>query len=239
MICAVMQPTYLPWSGYFNLIFSSEVFVLLDDVQFEKQSWQSRNRMLLNGAAHFLTVPIRRTGLDTLISEAEINYDQDWVKNHLRSLEQGYARAPYLRDALDLIAPILQAKPQLMADLNISIIEACAQRLELPARLVRASTLNCSGKRSEHVAEICHAVGATHYLSPRGSRDYMQQDDFSGTAGLPVSYQDYEPGTYRQRVTKEFVSHLSLIDVVVHLGWADAAEYVRRSHWTSNKEQKT
>ena len=231
MICAIMQPTYLPWSGYFNLIAASDVFVLLDDVQFEKQSWQSRNRILLNGQPHVLSVPVRRTGLDTLIGAAEINYGQDWVKTQLRTIEQAYARATHGKAMLELLAPLLEARPPLLAELTISVIEAVAQRLELPARRLRASTLGCDGKRSEHVARICHSVGATHYLSPRGSQEYMEQDDFAGNSGLPVTFQEYRPGAYPQKGSREFVSHLSVIDVAAQIGWDLAAEYVRQSDW--------
>ncbi len=230
MICAVMQPTYLPWSGYFNLAARSDIFVLLDDVQFEKQSWQSRNRILLNGQSQMLSVPVRRTGLQTQIREVEINYASDWVSAHLRSLEHAYGRAAHGPEMIAVIRPLLEARLLLLADLTISIIRAAAAQLGLATRMVRASELEgISGGRSDHVIAICAAVGATHYLSPAGSREYMESDDFEARAGIPVSYQHYEPAPYRQRRTDTFISHLSIVDVAAHLGWAAAGRYVAGS----------
>lgn len=221
-----MQPTYLPWSGYLNLIARSDVFVLLDDVQFEKQSWQSRNRILLNGRAHQLSVPVRHSGLTTIMRDVAIDYATDWPSAHLRTLEHAYSRAPHGPDVIAAVRPHIEARPPLLVDLTVPIIKSIAGRLGLTAHLERASALGLQGQRSEHIIAICHAVGATTYLSPSGSRTYMEEDRFEDLAGIPIEYQVFDPAPYPQRRTNEFVSHLSILDVIAHLGWEAARTYV-------------
>ena len=92
MKCVVMQPTYLPWTGYFNLIFQSDVFVFLDDVQYERGSWQNRNRILLNGQPHFLTVPSIRTQLSEQIKMVEIDAKKNWRSKHVKTIKQAYGK---------------------------------------------------------------------------------------------------------------------------------------------------
>lgn len=87
-----MQPTYLPWAGYFHLIGTVDKFVFLDDVQFERRSWQSRNRILLEGREHYLTVPVRKASRSELIKNIAIDNDQEWRKRHLQLLRQAYLK---------------------------------------------------------------------------------------------------------------------------------------------------
>src|SRR4026209_1395866 len=104
MRCVIMQPTYLPWLGYFDLIDQSDVFVLLDTVQFEKQTWQQRNRVKTPQGIVWLTVPVLQD-LDNRIFEVEINNRVDWQRKHRGTIEQSYSRACCFGD----FAPALRA----------------------------------------------------------------------------------------------------------------------------------
>lgn len=224
--CAIMQPTYLPWSGYFNLLASVDVFVLLDDVQFERQSWQTRNRILLHGKEHLLAVPIKRMPLDTPIREIELHQGQDWRKTHLQNLSYAYAKHPHGRIVLDLVAAVFARGHVYLADLNEALIRELAALLAIDTPIQRASTLGCGGSRSDHVAAICRAVNCQSYLSPAGAHDYMAEDQFEERHGIATSYQDFRPPPYRQTGTREFVSHLSIVDVIAHLGPSATRAYI-------------
>ena len=219
MICAIMQPTYLPWSGYFNLIQSVDRFVFLDDVQFDRRSWQSRNRILVNGQEHLLTVPTRKASRDTLIRDIDLVDDSDWRATHLATLKQAYGKAPHGEAVCALLDGLLSDEAIVkLADLNIAIIEALCRHLELDTPLLRATELDCGGRRAAHLHAICVELGADAYLSPEGSRGYLADDDFCAMGGVELMFQDYAVTAYEQVDAPEFVSHLSIVDMLANLG---------------------
>lgn len=222
-----MQPMYLPWAGYFNLIATVDTFVFLDDVQFERQSWQMRNRILLAGKEALLSVPTQRAPLATRIGSIRLADDARWRQRHATTLQQAYSKAPFGRMMLDAVLPLLaDTSITLLADLDLAIIRAVVALLDLPGKLIRASELGCSGERTDHVVALCRRVGATVYVSPQGAREYLLSDDFSGRAGIELEFQEFTPAPYPQRRSAAFVSHLSVVDVLAHLGPARSRAYV-------------
>lgn len=230
MICAIMQPTYLPWAGYFNLIASVDRFVFLDDVQFERRSWQSRNRILLNGSEHYLTVPVIRAPRDELVMNIQIDYRQCWYDQHMKTLKQAYGKAPFGSEVLDLVGDVIGRKYACLAELNESLISALSTHIGLMTPFSRASSLCCVGKRSEHIAKICQAIQCAEYLSPAGSREYMTEENFAENSGIIPTYQNYLPSMYSQQRVGKFFSHLSIIDVLVHHGNRFARTYIEQEN---------
>jgi hypothetical protein len=225
-----MQPTYLPWAGYFNLIAQVDVFVFLDDVQFERQSWQTRNRILLQGREHLLVVPAARLSLGTRIDQARVAEDPRWRSDHWKTLAAAYGKAPFGAQTLDLLRPFYEGPaPSLLAEFNEGLVSAIAGAIGLDTRTVRASSLGCGGKRSDHVAQICAAIGCDEYLSPQGAREYLEQDGFPGNSGVRLLFQRFDPAPYAQRGAREFVPRLSLVDLLANLGSAATLRYVREN----------
>lgn len=224
--CSIMQPTYLPWAGYFALIASVDIFVLLDDVQFERRSWQSRNRILLNGREHLLTVPVRKTTRETPICDIELHKELDWRSQHLRVLHHAYGRHPYGRAVLDIVEAAFAKPHDRLAELNHDLIGRLAALLGLQTPITCASGLGCGGQRSDHLAAICRAVDCLSYLSPAGSRDYMSEDGFEERHGIVASFQNFQPAAYEQIGTSDFISHLSIVDVIANKGVDFARAYI-------------
>lgn len=212
-----MQPTYLPYLGYFHLIAASDVFVFLDDVQFARRSWQSRNRILGAGGEGMLTVPVQKHDRDTLIRDIGVSETEAWRDRHLTSIRHAYAKRPFLAETIAWLENTLPDKGGL-ADLNRSLIEGAARRLDLKTEFVSASDLAQPGHRSDHLLAICRAVGATHYLSPMGSRDYMIEDGVFAAAGFPVAFQGFVEVEYPQG-REPFTPYMAFIDAVANLGW--------------------
>jgi len=228
--CVVMQPTYLPWSGYFNLMAQADVFVLLDDVQYNRTSWQTRNRILVQGEEQLLTVPVLAGHLDTRIEAVRLA-PGPWPRKHLASLTAAYAKAPHGPDLLALLAPLYASAGEVthLVDWNQQLISTLATALGLHTPLVRASTLACGGERSAHVLALCDALGCDDYLSPVGSADYLAEDNFAANGRVSLRFQAYRPGPYAQRKAPAFVSHLSVVDVIAHQGLEFARHYVKES----------
>lgn len=227
MKCVIMQPTYLPWSGYFNLIAQADVFVFFDDVQFEKGSWQSRNRILVNGQAHFITVPTVRESLSQHINTIQTDTKQKWRLKHTKLLQATYGKHPYGQAVLEITNTILDESFALLAELNINLIAAISEKLNLRPRFVRSSELNITGQRSERLLKFCQHFGCAEYISPVGSAEYLAQDGVFENAPVKLTFQQYTPGVYEQKGADDFISHLSIVDVAANIGWDNAAEYVR------------
>lgn len=228
--CVVMQPTYLPWSGYFNLMAEADVFVLLDDVQFNRNSWQSRNRILSQGTELMLSVPVKAEHLDTRIQDVRLA-SGPWRRKHMTSIREAYGRAPHGPDLIELLRPVYELDPasDLLTDWNQQLISVLAKALDIATPVVRASTLGCEGTRSAHVLNICTRLSCDEYLSPCGSADYLSEDGFERNGRVALRFQTYAPAPYPQRKVPAFVSHLSVVDVIAHQGLEFAHRYIRSS----------
>ena len=227
MKCAIMQPFFLPWSGYFNLMAQSDVFVFLDDVQFEKCSWQSRNRILVNKHEFWLTVPVQKMKLSTNIKDVLISDKVDWRNKFVRTLRQSYGKHPYGADIVDIVEMHLLRKDlSNLADLNIELTCAISGKLGIRTKCVRASAIACRGKRTGHVLAICEKMASTEYISPIGAKEYLEQDGFQEMTDIKLTFQQFSPGRYQQYRSDDFVSHLSIVDVVANLGWHGAQKYI-------------
>lgn len=215
---AIQQPTYLPWLGYLEQIAQSDVFVFLDSVQFERHSWQNRNRLrTIAGEPFWLTVPVERASLHTPIREISILRKSDiWVRKHVNSLKASLGRAPHFKHFDHLVEKWIGHDVLMLADLNIALITDFARILGFNPTFIRASDLPLVQSKSELVLEICRHVGATRYYSAAGARAYLREDLFAD-AGIALEYQSWHHPTYAQ-TGPGFVSHLSTIDALMNLG---------------------
>lgn len=227
--CAIMQPTYLPWSGYFNLISSVDVFVFLDDVQFEKQSWQTRNIILLAGSPHILSVPVRKAPLQTALSEIHISENKFWQRKHWKTLEAAYRKSLYGGVVLDALYPVYNERSYVrLVDLNKDIIVVLSTLIGVAGGVdfVSASDLGCEGSRTDHIVEICKSLSCDCYCSPLGAKTYLELDGFSGKSCIHLEFQSFLPSEYLQLGADSFVSHLSLVDLIANMGLDYSSGYI-------------
>jgi hypothetical protein len=231
MKTAIMQPTYLPWAGYFSLIDSVDCLVFLDDVQVERQSWQTRNRICLDGHEQMLSVPVRKTGLQTKIKDACVDDSTRWRKKHQKTLRQAYGATSFGKLVLKPIDVILNDHLQVrLADINIDIITGISEILGLSTKFLRASNLKCVGNRSRHLIAICQTIGATSYISPEGSRQYLEEDGFTDRLGeIPMHFHRFLPGPYPQINCRNFIPYLATVDVIANLGPDAARNYLQEN----------
>jgi hypothetical protein len=220
-----MQPTYIPWAGFFHLAANAVVFVFLDDVQLERQSWQTRNRILAAGREVILSVPLVNSSLSTKINEAQIQRKYDLGSKHLRTIKNSYPDLLRQRLVTDLLADAYESTDNL-AKLNSRVLRAFFSLLGIRCETIMASDLECDGVRSEKIANICKRVGASVYISPAGSRGYLEEDGFENNWSIPVVFQNFCPRPYKQRFTNSFQSHLSIVDLIGNCGIQFAKEYI-------------
>jgi hypothetical protein len=229
---AVLQPGYLPWLGFFDQLRRSDVFVLYDDVQFDKHGWRNRNRIKSPAGPQWLTVPVRHKGLEKpKIADVEI-VPGNWARKHLLSIRQLYTRAPFLARYLPELEEVLARPLSRLVDLDIALIELMARWLGIERPMLRASTLGVEGERSERLLALCLRFGATHYLSGSAAREYLDVELFH-RHGIEVIWQDYVHPVYPQQ-HGEFVPFLSTIDLLLNCG-----DESRRILWRTDEREPT
>lgn len=224
---AIMQPTYLPWLGYMALMDRVDIFVFLDSVQFDRRSWQQRNRIKGANGPQMLTVPVHKKGLGgQRIAEVRISQDFGFPEKHIRSIETAYAKAPFFdRYAPELFAR-LRRPHAFLADLTIDLIDWIAGELGIETERPRSSSMETAGRKADLLADLCRRLGADRYVSPPGSRGYLAESDAFERAGVPVTYGDYEHPVYPQ-LHGAFVSQLSAVDLLFNVG-PDSLDVIRR-----------
>jgi hypothetical protein len=223
MKIAIMQPTYLPWLGYFSLMRSVDKFVILDSVQFEKRSWQQRNQIKTANGPLMLTIPVLTKGLgNQLMTEVVIDNEGAFPKAHTKSIALNYSRAKHFAEYAPDILGLLENRQEKLVDLTTEIILHLRDILGITTSIVYASELLADGKKAELLANICEELGASEYVSPPGSRNYLDGTDVFKCRGISYRYFEYEHPVYPQ-LYGEFLPYMSAIDAIFNCGRESAA----------------
>lgn len=224
----ITQPTYFPWTGYFEQLRGADVFVVLDSVQFEAQSWQCRNRLRgVNGETFWLTVPVASHPLDTPLKDVRISRDRPkWRVNHLKSIQGALGRGPFFKETFPLFEQWLATDYERLVDLNVAGIQCVADLLGIQTEWVNASELPVGGTKGDLVLNICRHLGATTYKANAGSRDYLEPmiPQFR-EHGIEIVFQDWPHPVYPQR-GEGFVSHMAVVDALANVGAAEVRRMI-------------
>ena len=227
MIVSIHQPQYIPWLPYFHKVSESDVFILLDSVEFQKNGLQNRNRIKTAGGISWLTVPVRQR-LGQKILDVEINNNDNWQKKHAATIVQNYRKSPFFMIYSQEIKEVYDREWHLLVDLNIYILKWMLRNMGITANILRSSNMHSHGKGTELILNLCLEVGATKYLSGIGGKKYINDEDFF-EAGVEVVYvSPVLPTAYPQQHSKVgFISDLSAIDILLNCGasWRNYLNY--------------
>jgi hypothetical protein len=216
----ILQPSYLPWRGYFHLVARADVFVFYDDVQYDRHGWRNRNRVKTQAGTRWLTVPVLSSGHiegGLLLRDARIDWRSAWPKKHHATLQQSYARAPFFSRYADLVASFYEGRPERLCDLTIRTTLALAKELGIDGRrFVRSSELGIEGARTDRLVRIVQAVGATRYLSGPSARSYLDEGAFA-RAGIALEYMVYAYPEYEQ-LHPPFDGAVTVLDLLFMAG---------------------
>ncbi|GJM26167.1 MAG: hypothetical protein DHS20C16_25820 [Phycisphaerae bacterium] len=219
MIISINQPAYLPWLGYFERIARSDIHVVLDHVQFEKNSFVNRNRILAAGGPTWLTVPVKTKGKfgDLPICKLEIDNQTPWRRKHWQTLQQAYGQAPHFDAHAGFFSGLYEKEWTHLSDLCGCVTRYLLEAFAIDTKLVQSSTLDVEGRRNEMLIELCRSLGATEYISGAMGRDYIDPKLFED-AGITLSFQDYDHPQYTQLRAQQFESNLSAVDFLFNHG---------------------
>jgi hypothetical protein len=215
----ILQPSYLPWRGAFDQIHRGDVFVFLDDVQYDRRGWRNRNRIKTAGGPRWLTVPVHAKGTHEglLIKDVKICREGDWQSKHARAIRHSYARSPFFDRVWPILAPFYDRPFERLVDLTVSSTVALAEALGIgDTRFVRSSELGVEGGRTERLLRICQHLRADHYLTGPAARGYLEERRFDD-AGITVEYMTYDYPDYEQ-LHGRFEPSVSVIDLLFMKG---------------------
>jgi hypothetical protein len=212
MIVAGHQPNYLPWLGFFDKVRRSDVFIIEDNVQFERQGFTNRNRILTADGVRWLTVPIKHASKPLLIREVHIANEGEpsWGRKHWLTLKHSYCKTPYWNDYADFFKETYEREWDLLIDLNMHLIRCIMGFLEINKPLVMSSSLAARGRKTELIIAQCKELGADVQLAGNGCKEYIEQNLFE-RQGIKLVFQDFVHPVYPQ-ARSMFSPNLSVVD---------------------------
>lgn len=211
MILSAHQPAYLPWLGYFDKIARSDVFIYLDTVQFEKNSFINRNQIKTAQGPLWLTIPVKAKGrTHSSLRITEIDDSQPWRSKHLKSIEMNYAKAPDFCECSPKIQKLINLPESNLSEYCFQQLQFWCHELDIKTPIVRSSALPVGSRKSDLVLDLCKHFDADYYLSGALGRNYLVEDDFD-KAGIKIEYQNYQSPVYSQ-LWGNFVPNLGVLD---------------------------
>jgi len=218
-IITIHQPNYIPWLGFFHKLLISDVYVSFDDVQFEKNSYNNRNKIKTSQGDCWLTVPIITKGKskETLINNAKIDHKQNWAKKHLKTIQTNYSKSQFYEDYILFFEETYNKNWDTLSMLNMHILTWLLKELKIDIEVVLSSEIkDKKGKKDKLVFDICKILDADIYISGTLGKEYLNIDDFN-KKGINVYFQDYKHPIYSQ-LWGNFIPNMSIIDLLFNYG---------------------
>ena len=219
LLAGIHQPEFLCWPGFFDKMYRSNLFVVLDNIQFRKDYFQNRNRIKTKNGWRWLTVPLKRPVFGRKICDIEI-YGEQWKKRHLNILNENYTSAPFYDSYIDGLKEVYEKYWKKLSSLNVELIRLMMRYLGFERRIILASELNLEEKKgTELLIDICRKLDADTYLSGEGGYNYMDLARFKEEE-IKVVFRHYTCPRYPQQFLKEtgFIPNLSTVDLLFNCG---------------------
>jgi hypothetical protein len=211
MIISIHQPAYLPWLGYFDKISRSDVFVYLDTVQLEKNSYSYRNKIKTPQGSTWLTIPLKMKGHTSgTIENILIDNSQQWKKKHLKNIFFNYKKSPFFDDLYPKIELLYKENFDFFSDLAYQHLLFWLDELNIKTKIIKSSNLDIDSKKSELVLDLCQNFKTDKYISGILGKDYLDEITFK-EKNIEIEYRNYQHPVYQQ-LNGDFLTHMGVID---------------------------
>ncbi len=222
----IHQPDFAPWVTFFKRLDKSDIFVILDDVQFNRRGFTNRDYILINKKKTLLTIPVIKTDRDkTLIKDVKIDYENNWVKKTLKSIYLNYSKSINFNEINKFIEIIFEKNHKKLIDLNLEIIFYVIKKLRIKTEIIFSSSLKIDSKKSEKILDICKKTNATHYITGKGSLSYLNIDEFTKEK-IEINDQIFFNKQYNQN-SIQFVKDLSILDIMFSTDFNDLEKIIK------------
>lgn len=213
---AIMQPYFFPYIGYFQLINAVDKFIIYDDVNFIKQGWVNRNRILIGGKPNFITVPVKNISSFVKINETEIATNNNWQKKMLKGIQLTYSRSLSFQKVFPLLEAVILSHSKTIAELATHSIKQVCNYLAITTPIIENvdDYKNSHLQSTDRVLDICFQEDCDTYINASGGVELYNQQDFS-QKNLQLKFLQPNLITYPQQ-NNAFVPFLSIIDVLMH-----------------------
>ena len=224
MKVAIHQPQYFPYGGFFHKLSVSNLYVVMDETQYDKR-FTNRNRIITPNGPIWITVPINKMQKFAPNSEVEINNEVPWRELHWKRLQLAYNNSKYFHLYKGYFEELYKQEWKMLFDLDLNTLKRIISWLGLKIELVLESELGITSKSTERLVQICKAAGADTYIAGSGSRHYLDESQFKSNS-LKLEYQNWVPVSYPQHLAREFFPNLSIVDMLANLG-PDTLNFIR------------
>ena len=216
----ILQSNYIPWKGYFDLLAAADEFLIFDEVQFTRRDWRNRNKVIVAGKPHWLSIPVQSKGkYEAPIDTMEVS-DGIWAEKHWHTIALNYHRAPYFKTIEACLAPGYQqsSKLTLLTEINELFLRTIAGILGITTPILRANIVpRTATDPTERLLEICQARGATTYISGPAAKAYLNPVMFK-EAGVDLCFANYSGYPVYDQGGAEFEHGVSMIDTLMRCG---------------------
>lgn len=226
MKAVILQPSYIPWRGYFDQICRADLFIFYDDVQYDKHGWRNRNQIKTSQGKQWMTIPVHTKGVTEGISikDVRIDWSKPWAKNHLKALMYAYAKTPYFASYSPWLDSVFERRDEFLADFTIWLTMEIARKIgNTHTQFMRSSEIpGIDGQKTDRLIQILTCVGTKHYVSGPSARDYVEKEKFD-KAGISLEYMEYNYPEYPQ-LYPPFDQYVTMLDLMFMVG-NDARKY--------------
>lgn len=214
----IHQPNYIPWLGFFGKIKAADTFVILDTVEYTKNSVINRNKIRIREGEVYLTIPIEKIYHSSKIIDVKLPKDNRWKKNHYSTIECNYCKADHFQEYKDDIKAIYEKDYEYLWQINEEFIRYLMKKLGIEKEIIKASNLNIDPtlKKTDLLIDILKKTNATKYLSGPSGKDYLEVDKFQ-KENIELEYYTFKHPQYKQRYPG-FIPNLSTIDLLLNMG---------------------
>jgi hypothetical protein len=228
MKIVILQSNYIPWKGYFELIHQADVFCFYDEVQYTKNDWRNRNKIVGPNGLFWITVPVEKDAVNGNISEALIS-NTSWQKKHFKTIEQTYSKSVNKNDVLTILEPIYLGKEWTsISQLNQHLIITISRYMGISTEFKNSVDFDLNGHRVKRLINLINQLEGTEYISGPAAKNYLTENELQFEQNhIQLMYKEYGPYLSYDNKKNEFEDAVSILDLLMNVRKEDYLKYIK------------
>lgn len=217
MKLAIMQPYFLPYIGYWQLMNYADKYVVYDDVNYIKGGWINRNRIIVNDSIAYINIPLMKSSQNKTINEIYIDRNDRFIKKELRKVELSYAKAAYFKTVYPLCEKIFRYDGDKLVDFIMHSFIILKEYMGIDTEIILSSEIKKDNelKGEKKIIDICKRLKATQYINSIGGKQLYVKEQFESN-GIQLSFIKTKDIRYNQG-TLTFHPNMSILDIIMNV----------------------